>query len=228
LAVILKIVIRNIILLFLILSFGFTTVAQDRDEIEESRSVVINLDDYNEVIKIAEPEQNFETADNYIYFWYRKHVVHQTRGSFSGDLLNGDYISYYNDNALRSKGVFYWGLKDGVWQYWRKNATLERMETWKKGLLHGNYILYNEMSHDSLNVNYKKGFVVVNNKDKEDTRLVSVEVRDSEGNVKEKRSVNVDDKGNVSETIEQENKKKECFLKRWFGKKDEKEKKDSS
>ena len=42
-------------------------------------------------------------------------------------LLNGHYEYYYDNGALRTKGTWVNGMKEGAWQYFNKNGTID---TW--------------------------------------------------------------------------------------------------
>ena len=46
-------------------------------------------------------------------------------------LLNGHYEYYYDNGALRTKGTWINGMKEGAWQYFNKNGTI-----WGRGFYH--------------------------------------------------------------------------------------------
>ena len=68
------------------------------------------------------------------YFWYLNKVIHSTQGGFSGQLLNGHYVSYYPDKNLKEEGDFKRGLKDGVWKTWNKKGDLITVVSWDEGV----------------------------------------------------------------------------------------------
>ena len=69
------------------------------------------------------------------YFWYLNKVIHSTQGGYSGQLLNGHYISFYPDKNLKEEGDFKRGLKDGTWKTWNKKGDLITVATWDEGVV---------------------------------------------------------------------------------------------
>jgi antitoxin component YwqK of YwqJK toxin-antitoxin module len=78
------------------------------------------------------------------YYWFKSQKVMATQGGSSGQLLHGQFESFYTNKQLQQKGNFEKGLKNGEWNYWRENGTLLRAENWKNGTLSGMQINYNE------------------------------------------------------------------------------------
>ncbi len=76
------------------------------------------------------------------YYWYKAQHVMSTQGGSSGQLLHGEFESFYDNKQLARKGEFRKGLKDGEWLYWRPDGTLYRSEHWKKGRAVGVTTLY--------------------------------------------------------------------------------------
>ena len=207
-----------------IVLFGLQSVAQKPID-EESQSFVVLSDGLKEVIYTAEPSKEIETNDYFIYSWYHRNAVYQTQGNYSGSLLHGEYTAYYKGNILQSKGEFIWGIKDGIWLYWRKDSSLEKKEIWKKGLLEDKVTLYDHQGRDSLYIPYHKGKVGKKAKQVDGKKLLTVEVYDKDGNLREERNININDQGVVMEDDQEPKEEKEFFLKRWFGKKDDKDQK---
>lgn len=52
--------------------------------------------------------------------------------------------------------MFYKGLKDGEWIYWRKDGTIFMTEEWNKGKLSGKQLLYDEQGNISETIEYKR------------------------------------------------------------------------
>ena len=48
-----------------------------------------------------------------------------------GKLLNGHFEYYYDSGALRSKGTWINGMKEGAWQHFHENGTI-----WGRGFHH--------------------------------------------------------------------------------------------
>lgn len=78
------------------------------------------------------------------YYWYKSQVVLGTQGGSSGQLLNGLFESFYDNKQLCQKGSYVKGLKQGEWNYWRKDGTLIKTEHWSSGRQTGEQLEYNE------------------------------------------------------------------------------------
>jgi len=94
---------------------------------------------------------------NRTYFWYKSNEIHQSKGDYSGDLLQGNYVRHYITNELAEKGNFSYGLKKGKWKSWYKNGNLKAINNWKKGELSGEYFLQNDSGELLLKGKYSKG-----------------------------------------------------------------------
>jgi len=78
------------------------------------------------------------------YYWYKSNEVHQSKGGYGGELLHDNYTKYFITNELQEQGDFVFGLKDGEWKEWYKNGKLKEVTNWEKGQQHGGYWFYNE------------------------------------------------------------------------------------
>jgi hypothetical protein len=77
------------------------------------------------------------------YTWYMKNSIQVTQGNYSGKLLHGTYSKYYSKtNQLAEKGVYQYGLKEGIWYEWNRNGKLSSNTTYKKGVKKGEAIFY--------------------------------------------------------------------------------------
>ena len=106
-------------------------------------------------VRITRPEENIQLeiiplnhppdADiDKTYYWYAANDVHQTRGGYSGQLLNGKYMGFFSNKNLKEQVLFTAGLPDGQWKQWYENGNLRAVISWKNGVKNGPYILYNE------------------------------------------------------------------------------------
>ena len=73
---------------------------------------------------------------NKFYYWYSANKVLVTQGGFSGQLLNGEYIEFYQNKNLKAQGKFKNGLKTGECKSWKENGTLIEIVLWKDGLIY--------------------------------------------------------------------------------------------
>jgi len=94
---------------------------------------------------------------NRTYFWYKSNEIHQSKGDYSGNLLQGKYVRHYITNELAEKGIFSFGLKKGEWKSWYKNGSLKAINNWKKGELSGKCFLHNDSGELVLKGKYSKG-----------------------------------------------------------------------
>jgi len=101
--------------------------------------------------------KNVKPSLNSTYFWYKSNEIHQSKGDYSGDLLQGIYVRHYITNELAEKGNFSYGLKKGEWKSWYKNGSLKAINNWKKGELSGKYFLHNDSGALLLKGKYLKG-----------------------------------------------------------------------
>lgn len=88
------------------------------------------------------PIRHYDTEKT--YFWYKSQKVLSTQGGSAGLLLHGLYESFYDNKQLCEKGRYEKGLKDGEWNYWRKDGTLSKIEHWKTGRATGEQIYFSE------------------------------------------------------------------------------------
>lgn len=83
------------------------------------------------------------SPDKY-YTWYSRDSIYQTKGDFSGKLLNGTYVELYPNRALKLKGTYKQGLKEGVWKSWYPSGKMESMTTWDAGSKNGKFRKYDQ------------------------------------------------------------------------------------
>ncbi len=88
------------------------------------------------------PTKRNHTNDTLFYSWTKAGIIYSTQGHFFGRLLHGDYVVMVN-NQMHESGSFKLGLKNDKWRYWQGNNLIS-FYTWKNGLLHGNYTIYDE------------------------------------------------------------------------------------
>lgn len=83
-------------------------------------------------------------SEDKFYYWSKAQKVIATQGGSSGQLLHGTYESCYTNKQLKEKGIFYKGQKDGTWSVWNAQGFLVRRENWRKGILHGKQLTYDQ------------------------------------------------------------------------------------
>lgn len=96
-------------------------------------------------------------SDDKFYAWYKSDSILVTRGGYSGKLLQGDYLELYPDKAIKQKGKYVNGLKDGKWQTWFQNGEKESVTTWDNGFRNGVFEIYSAEGKLQKSGNYKSG-----------------------------------------------------------------------
>ncbi|HSY61324.1 MAG TPA: hypothetical protein VK796_05575 [Cytophaga sp.] len=76
------------------------------------------------------------------YYWFAQNDIKKTRGGYDGKLLHGDYIVYYPNKDLCTKGLFKYGLKTGSWKSWYQGGEIKSKEKWRKGEIIGTAYFY--------------------------------------------------------------------------------------
>jgi hypothetical protein len=99
-----------------------------------------------------------KVAANKTYYWYDNIAIHETKGGYSGYLLDGVYKEFsYPGNDLVASGKFQNGLKDGIWTHWYENRHIKERSNWKNGKLNGKKYTYNDQGELSSIETYKHG-----------------------------------------------------------------------
>lgn len=130
---------------------------------------------------------------NRFYFWYKSQKVMCTQGGSSGQLLHGNFESFYDNKQMSKKGKFHKGLKTGEWLYWRMDGTLIRTEHWKKGRLAELRTTYDMDGSFKNHIEYKRNVTRFENPDsivieQLNSHKKTIYLKDADGNVKRKES----------------------------------------
>ncbi len=130
---------------------------------------------------------------NRFYFWYKSQKVMSTQGGSSGQLLHGNFESFYDNKQMSKKGKFHKGLKTGEWLYWRMDGTLIRTERWKNGRLAELRTTYDVDGSFKNRIEYKRNTTRFENPDsivieQLNSHKKTIYLKDADGNVKRKES----------------------------------------
>lgn len=111
----------------------FTTFSQKeiKEKIhikENGRNIIFEIDD-----KSQQKEPHYDI--NKTYYWFKAQKIVATEGGASGNLLDGQYISYYKNSQIDENGTFKKGLKNNTWKHWNENGKIVFIENWKSGQL---------------------------------------------------------------------------------------------
>lgn len=93
---------------------------------------------------VLDPDVRIGKLDpNKFYTWTKSQKIQTTQGGASGDLLNGEYSSYYKNNQLEEQGQYKRGLKHGIWIKWNEDGKMISRCKFKNGQKSGHELVYN-------------------------------------------------------------------------------------
>lgn len=105
---------------------------------QQTHSLVLNIPDaYTECSIFNKVTQPASVDTACWYFWLNQNTLESTKGGFAGKLLHGPYTCFYNSHALKEKGNFYYGVKDGEWKKWTDKGEIAEITHWKRGRKEG-------------------------------------------------------------------------------------------
>jgi hypothetical protein len=100
-------------------------------------------------------------SNDKMYFWYKSQEIVSTQGGGSGQLLHGNFESYYPNKQLRKKGAFKNGLQHGKWTYWYDTGKLQKVEYFRHGVNTKTAIFYDENGIVSKTSTHKRNKIII-------------------------------------------------------------------
>lgn len=125
----------------------------------------------NSVIEDKFVEKHIHHYEPHMFVWEEYHRITRIKRmekQYVNGVLNGLYLTWWDDSELRERGIYVNGEKEGKWQqfvygnltetfykngkedgvtkYWDPSGTLDREETYKDGMKHGitiNWLTFN-------------------------------------------------------------------------------------
>src|SRR5687768_1768458 len=82
---------------------------------KKSYPVYINYPDYSIKAIVLNDGKKIAAKEELTYSWHAHNKIMETKGGYDGKLLDGDYTAFYLSNAIKEKGAFNKGLKNGKW-----------------------------------------------------------------------------------------------------------------
>ncbi len=152
--------------LFLVACFSYSVLGQDilsDREIEkllQNDKVVLNFPDSTINFSVLTESKNVKIDETKFYYWFRAGAVRYNRGGYDGKLLTDAYRSFYQNLNLKSQGKFKNGLKVGTWRSWYVSGERQKVEYWKKGLIHRKAYYYDESGALIYTLKYRNGIAV--------------------------------------------------------------------
>jgi hypothetical protein len=133
---------RKIFVLLLLLWAAHDTSAQLIHKDIEQR--YLSLPDQSLQFEVCTDDLRVKPATHLVYYWVSSGKLHHSKGDFHGELLHGNFTSFFNSHQLKSKGKFRKGLKTDVWKTWYENGELKSIADWKNGVQHGERKTFDE------------------------------------------------------------------------------------
>lgn len=91
------------------------------------------------------------------YFWFKNGNIHVSKGSASGEVLNGLFTKTYISENLAEKGNYSNGLKTGNWITWYENGNQQTVNYWTRGVKNGGFKRFSESGKIVLSGKYRNG-----------------------------------------------------------------------
>ncbi|HIA11678.1 MAG TPA: hypothetical protein EYN69_06350 [Flavobacteriales bacterium] len=139
--------------------FIWTSCAHAQQADKSSRNIIIQNDDVMIEASALVGESKVNISDELTYHWFRNNEIHQTKGGFDGDIMHGDYTSFYPGKELKEKGSFNKGVKTGMWKSWHENGEVKEIVTWRNGMQNGAYMKYSSTGVLLLQSTFKNGLL---------------------------------------------------------------------
>jgi antitoxin component YwqK of YwqJK toxin-antitoxin module len=136
--------VKNLLIVCLVMCFVFNLTAQD---LKDPLTGMINRVYVQYGDSLAEAyyyrgDKTIKPKDDNIYYWYGVQDFKHTRGGFDGKILHGEFVMFYRNKDLLSKGNFKYGLKQGEWKTWYIGGERKSKEKWHNGKLIGSAYYY--------------------------------------------------------------------------------------
>lgn len=75
--------------------------------------------------------RNNQNTGEWIYYYPNGKI--ESKGDFVKDQLNGRWIWYYNDGSIKQEGFFINGERDGKWVMYNEDGIIQSQVTFQKG-----------------------------------------------------------------------------------------------
>lgn len=140
-------------------SFFFfdSSFSQDITEYKKRRFTFhIEKPDTSTSFDVFAVNPNVHANQNASYSWYADGKVLETKGGFSGRLLDGRYVSYYGNKNLRERGIYVNGRKEGKWMKWHSNGKISEVSSWRMGTKQGKYVVSDDMGRKMMSAHFRR------------------------------------------------------------------------
>jgi hypothetical protein len=117
----------------------------------------LTLPDQSLQFQVCADDLSVKPADHLVYYWVSAGKLHHSKGDYHGELLHGNFTSFFENRQLKSKGEFRKGLKNKVWKTWYPSGELKSITSWKKGVQHGQRKSFSEEGKLESIAHYRHG-----------------------------------------------------------------------
>ncbi len=125
-----------------------------------TRPIVINEKGVRTEANISLENEPRNTSGDCFYYWHHANKIMVTQGGYSGELLHGEYRTFYRSEQLKESGTFKQGLKNGKWTEWAENGYITKIVHWNRGIRHGETIDYDAKGEIKKITVYANGKVI--------------------------------------------------------------------
>lgn len=133
---------RFAIIMSIFLGFVINANGQKIFDISDNQSITVNLPG-KKITAVINTRRKPKLVPTNTYYWYDNTSLHETKGGYSGYLLDGAYKEFsFPGNELLASGEYSEGLKDGSWTLWYDNHQMKERSKWRNGKRHGRCYAY--------------------------------------------------------------------------------------
>ncbi|NOQ74878.1 MAG: hypothetical protein GQ574_22885 [Crocinitomix sp.] len=132
--------------------FSANANAQNLAELRHFTTPHYKMDFY-----ISTIQKKINYTDTLDYHWYKAQKLHITQGGSAGDLLHGDFQKFHVGGQLAERGEFRYGLKDGEWLTWYESGAVKSKLNYNDGVLKGAFTTYSKEGEITEKGKFRKG-----------------------------------------------------------------------
>src|SRR3989339_530045 len=132
-------------------------IAQKNLFSKNKREVTVTYPDSTVKAEIRTKKKRISCKDAVEYYWFFSDQIHKNLGSYTGNLLYGNYQVFSLDKKLITEGCFHKGVKNGNWKKWNPKTGYCISENWKNGKKNGYTTTFSNEGKIVSKVQYKNG-----------------------------------------------------------------------
>ncbi|MDP4209205.1 MAG: hypothetical protein Q8928_10365 [Bacteroidota bacterium] len=133
------------------------TMAATGQEPGSQRNIIVNSEDSLIKTSVWDKPYKHKIDPEINYHWYAAGTINHNVGGYSGKLVHGKYEMFDNEQKLRAKGTFEYGVMTGNWIRWYANGNTQWTGNYKDGKITGKVLTYTIDGKQASILSYKKG-----------------------------------------------------------------------